>query len=52
MLQHGRHAIALLALCAAVPAFAADSLPPELQALLASINTWQRKFNKDSPLEP
>src|SRR5208282_5178192 len=33
MLQHSRNAIALLALCAAAPAFAAESLPPELQAL-------------------
>src|SRR5277367_2180401 len=33
MFQRGRHAIALLALCAAAPAFAADDLPPEIQAL-------------------
>src|ERR1700690_1877108 len=33
MLQRGRHTIALLALCAAAPVFAAGPIPPELQSL-------------------
>ena len=51
--RHLRHAPAEMAsLADDVGSSLRETDAPELQTLLASINTWQRKFNKDSPLEP
>jgi ketopantoate reductase len=51
--RHLRHAPAEMAsLADDVGSSLRETDAPELQTLLASINTWQRKFNKDSPIEP
>jgi hypothetical protein len=51
--RHLRHAPAEMAsLADDVGSSLRETDTPELQTLLASINTWQRKINKDSPLEP